>query len=282
LTFNQCYEKINLKRRVEHAYRRRNYQHQSKAAEAVEKQDSAFIVQVAKKQADAGADFIDVNAGTFVDREAEYLCWLVKTVQDAVDLPLCLDSPSPKALSEAIKHHRGEPMINSISLEKDRFNDMLPIVTAQPCRVVALCMTETAMPVTIEDRIQAGAELINRLTVEGVALGNIYIDPLVQPVSVDTRMGSAVLGAIKTIMNDFPGVNTICGLSNISFGLPARRLINSTFLSLCILQGLSAAILDPTDKRLMANLLSTRMILGKDEYCANFIDAYQNGIINKD
>jgi len=251
-------------------------------AEAVEKQDAQFVVQVAKSQADAGADFIDVNAGTFVDRETEYLCWLVKTVQDAVDLPLCLDSPSPEALSEAVKHHRGEPMINSISLEKDRFDAMLPIVTAQPCRIVALCMTETAMPVSIEDRVQAGAELIGRLTAAGVALENIYVDPLVQPVSVDTRMGGAVLGAIKTIMNDFPGVNTICGLSNISFGLPVRRLINSNFLSLCILQGLSAAILDPTDKRLMANLLSTRMILGKDEYCADFIDAYEKGIIIKE
>jgi cobalamin-dependent methionine synthase I len=251
-------------------------------AEAVEQQNSEFIVQVAKSQADAGAHFIDVNAGTFVDRETEYLCWLVETVQDAVDLPLCLDSPSPKALSEAIKHHRGEPMINSISLEKDRFDAMLPIVTAQPCRIVALCMAETAMPVTIEDRVQAGAELINRLTDEGVALENIYVDPLVQPVSVDTRMGNAVLGAIKTIMDDFPGVNTICGLSNISFGLPARRLINRIFLSLCILRGLSAAILDPTDKLLMANLLSARMILGKDEYCGDFIDAYQSGIINKD
>ena len=251
-------------------------------SEAVEKQDAEFIVRVAKNQADAGAHFIDVNAGTFVDQETEYLCWLVETVQEAVDLPLCLDSPSPKALSEAIKYHRGEPMINSISLEKDRFDPMLQIVTAQPCRVVALCMTETAMPVTIEDRVQAGAELISRLTAAGVALENIYIDPLVQPVSVDARMGSAVLGAIKTIMNDFPGVNTICGLSNISFGLPARRLINRTFLSLCMLQGLSATILDPTDKRLMANLLSTRMILGKDDYCADFIDAYQNSIINND
>ena len=158
-------------------------------AEAVEKQDAAFIGQVAKDQADAGADFIDVNAGTFVDRETEYLCWLVKTVQDAVDLPLCLDSPSPEALSEAVKLHRGEPMINSISLEKDRFDAMLPIVTAQPCRIVALCMTATAMPVTVEDRVQAGAELINRLTAEGVALGNIYIDPLVQPVSVDVHSG---------------------------------------------------------------------------------------------
>ena len=251
-------------------------------AEAVEQQDAEFIFQVAKSQADAGADFIDVNAGTFVDREAEYLCWLVKTVQDAVDLPLCLDSPSPKALAEAVKHHRGKPMINSISLEKDRFDAILPIVTSQPCQIVALCMTETAMPVTIEDRVQAGTELINRLTAAGVALENIYIDPLVQPVSVDTRMGNAVLGTIKTIMDDFPGVNTICGLSNISFGFPARRLINRTFLTLCMLQGLSAAILDPTDKNLMANLLSVRMILGQDEYCADFIDAYQNGTINKD
>jgi 5-methyltetrahydrofolate--homocysteine methyltransferase len=248
-------------------------------AEAVEKQDAEFIVQAAKSQANAGAHFIDVNAGTFVDQETEYLCWLVRTVQDAVDLPLCLDSPSPKALSEAIKLHRGEPMINSISLEKDRFDGIMPIITAQPCRIVALCMAETAMPVTAEDRVRAGAELINRLTSEGVALENIYVDPLVQPVSVDTRMGTAVLGAIKTIMNDFPGVNTICGLSNISFGLPARRLINRTFLSLCIHQGLSAAILDPTDKGLMANLLSARMIIGKDEYCGDFIDAYQSGII---
>ncbi len=133
-------------------------------SKAVENQNAGFIATVAKAQADAGADFVDVNAGMFVDRETEYLCWLVETVQDAVDLPLCLDSPNPKALSEAIKRHRGEPMINSISLEKDRFDAMLPIIIAQPCQVVALCMTETAMPVTIEDGVQAGAELINRLT----------------------------------------------------------------------------------------------------------------------
>ena len=251
-------------------------------SEAVEHHDAEFIGKVAKAQADAGAHFIDVNAGTFVDRETEHLCWLVETVQDTVDLPLCLDSPSPKALSEAIKYHRGEPMINSISLERDRYEDMLPIVTAQPCRIVALCMTETAMPVTVEDRVQAAGELIRRLRAEGVALENIYIDPLVQPVSIDTRMGTAVLDAIKRIMNDFSGVNTICGLSNISFGLPARRLINRTFLSLCMHQGLSAAILDPTDKHLTANLLSTRMVLGKDEYCGDFIDAFQNGIIDQD
>ncbi|MBA7475702.1 5-methyltetrahydrofolate:corrinoid/iron-sulfur protein co-methyltransferase [subsurface metagenome] len=248
--------------------------------EAVRKQDAAFITKVAREQAEAGANYIDVNAGTFLEQEVDRLCWLVETVQSAVDLPLSLDSPNPKALSEAMKRHKGEPMINSISLEEDRFKSLLPVITSQPCRVVALCMGKTSMPTTAEERVQVGSELIEKLTGEGFPLEKIYVDPLVQPVSVDTSMGVATLGAIKKIMNDFPGINTICGLSNISFGLPERGLINRNFLALCIAYGLSAAILDPTDKQLMATLLTVEMLLGQDEYCGDFIDAYQNGRIS--
>jgi len=248
-------------------------------AEAVEKRDAEFIRNIAREQAEAGARYIDVNAGTFLAQEVDYLCWLVEAVQEEVDLPLSLDSPSPGALSEAIKHHKGEPMINSISLEKDRFQSLLPVITSQPCSVVALCMAETSMPTTVEERVQVGSELIKKLTDEGVPLEKIYVDPLVQPVSVDIGMGIATLGAIYKIMNDFPGVNTICGLSNISFGLPERRLINRNFLALCMAYGLSAAILDPTDNQLMATLLAVEMLLGRDEYCENFINAYQNGRI---
>ena len=247
---------------------------------AVEAQDVDFISEVARNQAEAGAHYIDVNAGTFLDKEVDYLCWLVKVVQNAVDLPLCLDSPNPEALSEAIKHHRGEPMINSISLEKERFEALLPVVNGKPCSIVALCMAETSMPNTVEERFEVGAELINRLTYEGIPVEKIYVDPLVQPVSVDTGMGTAVLGAIYKIMKEFPGVNTICGLSNISFGLPMRKVTNRNFLALCMASGLSAAILDPTDKQLMATLLSVEMLLGRDEYCGSFIEAYQNGRIS--
>jgi 5-methyltetrahydrofolate--homocysteine methyltransferase len=248
-------------------------------AEAVEKRDATFIGEVAQAQAEAGVHYIDVNAGTFLDQETECLCWLVEIVQQEVDLPLCLDSPNPQALAEAIKYHRGEPMINSISLEKDRFQALLPVITGQPCCVVALCMAEASMPNTVEERVQVGAELINKLTDQGFPLEKIYVDPLVQPVSVDTGMGTAVLGAIDKIMNEFPGVNTICGLSNISFGLPMRKVINRNFLALCMASGLSAAILDPTDKQLMSTLLSTDMLLGRDEYCENFINAYKDGRI---
>jgi len=247
--------------------------------EAVKKQDAAFITKIAQDQAEAGAHYIDVNAGTFVDQEVDCLCWLVETVQSKVDLPLCLDSPNPKALSESIKRHKGEPMINSISLEQERLQSLLPVVTSNPCHVVALCMAQTSMPTTVEERVQVGSELISKLTDEGVPLERIYVDPLVQPVSVDTGMGIATLGAINEIMKKFPGVNTICGLSNISFGLPERHLINRNFLALCISYGLSAAILDPTDKQLMATLLAVEMLLGRDEYCENFIEAYQNGRI---
>jgi cobalamin-dependent methionine synthase I len=248
-------------------------------AEAVEKRDTESIARVARDQAEAGAHYIDVNAGTCLDRETDCLSWLVETVQSAVDLPLCLDSPNPTALAQAIKCHKGEPMINSISLEADRFRSLLPVVTSHPCCVVALCMAQTSMPTTVEERVQAASQLIEKLNDAGIALEKIYVDPLIQPVSVDTHMGIAALGAIRRITNDFPGVNTICGLSNVSFGLPERRLINRTFLALSMSCGLSAAILDPTDRQLMDTLVAARMLLGQDDYCQDFIDAYQSGRI---
>lgn len=248
-------------------------------ANAIGNRDSQFIIQVARDQAEAGAHYIDVNAGTFLDKEAECLSWLVETVQSEVDLPLCLDSSNPEALAEAIKLHKGEPMINSISLEEDRFKSVLPIVTSHPCHVVALCMAQTSMPSTVEERVNVGSELIDKLTKEGVPVERIYVDPLIQPVSVDTNMASAALRAISQIMKKFPGVNTTCGLSNVSFGLPERHLINRNFLALAMSYGLSCAILDPTDKKLMSTVFSVEMLLGRDEYCQNFIDAYQDGRI---
>jgi len=247
--------------------------------EAVSKSDASFIGELAGAQAAAGATYIDVNAGTFLEQEADRLCWLVETVQKAVDLPLSLDSASPGALAAAMKIHKGEPLINSISLEESRLDALLPVITAQPCSVVALCMGKTAMPTTTEERVQVGSELIEILRASGFPLDKIYVDPLVQPVSVDIKMGIATLGAIGKIMGDFPGVNTICGLSNISYGLPERRLINRNYLALGMSYGLSAVIMDPTDRQLMNTLLTVEMLLGRDEYCGNFIDAYQNGQI---
>jgi|GEM_PF-2856822 len=177
--------------------------------DAVRRRDAAAIAAMAREQAEAGAHYIDINAGTFVDEEVDCLCWLTETVQQAVPLPLSLDSPNPVALAEAMKLHRGEPMVNSISLEQERLDSLLPVITSQPCSVVALCMARTSMPVTTEERVQVGSELVETLTAEGVPREKIYVDPLIQPVSVNTDMGVAALGAIRRIMEDFPGVNNL-------------------------------------------------------------------------
>ena len=248
-------------------------------SEAVRTKNASLIIKVAEDQMEAGAHYIDVNAGTFLEQESDCLCWLVETVQSKLDIPLCLDSPNPKALSAAMKLHKGTPMINSISLEEDRYQSLLPIITSEPCNVIALCVGQTAMPTTTKERVQVGSELINKLRDNGIPTERIYVDPLVQPVSVNTDMGVATLGAISEIMTNYSGINTICGLSNISYGLPERRIINRNFLALSISYGLTAAILDPTDKQLMSTLLATEMLLGKDEYCGNYIDAYQEGRI---
>ena len=245
--------------------------------EAVKNRDAPFIIKIAREQAEAGAHYIDVNAGTFLGKEVDCLSWLVETVQSEIDIPLALDSPDPNALAEAIKHHKGVPMINSISLEEDRLQALLPVISTQPCHVVALCMSQTSMPTAVEERVAVGSKLIEKLTGAGTPLEMIYVDPLIQPISVDINMGPAALGAISKIMHDFPGVNTICGLSNVSFGLPERRIINRNFLALCISYGLSAVILDPADKELMTTLITVEMLLGRDEYCGNYIEAYQNG-----
>jgi 5-methyltetrahydrofolate--homocysteine methyltransferase len=246
-------------------------------ARAVEERDAAFIAKVARKQARAAADYIDVNAGTFLEREADCLCWMVETVQAEVDVPLCLDSTSPDALACAVECHRGEPMINSISLEEDRLRGLIPVIKSRPCKVVALCMFRDSMPTSAEERMAAGVELVGRLEEAGVERGRIYLDPLVQPVSVDFRSVDHVLGALGGLRERVMGIGTICGLSNVSFGLPRRRLINRCFLSLCMAQGLSAAILDPTDGQLMATLLASEALLGSDEYCQAFIEAHLAG-----
>lgn len=251
-------------------------------ARAVGQRDAALIAAVAREQVEAGADYVDVNAGTFLEEEARTLCWLVETVQAEVDRPLCLDSASPAVLARAVEMHRGEAIINSISLDPERFRGLLSLINSRPCRLVALCMPPSGLPASAADRVQAGAELVGKLEAAGVSRERIYLDPLVQPVSIDTMAGTQVLDALDGIRARVPGVGTICGLSNVSFGLPHRRLINRCFLALCMSRGLDAVILDPTDGWLMASKLSLEMLMGRDDYCQNFIDAHQEGRIEQE
>lgn len=246
-------------------------------AAAIEAQDLDAIREVAKDQVQAGADYLDVNAGVFLGRESEYLGWLVETVQSGVNCPCCIDSPDPKAIETALAVHNGTAMINSISLERERYDNLLPVVAGTDLKVVALCMSDQGMPKTADDRLTIADKLVNGLLQKNVSIDNIYVDPLVQPISTDIAFGAEFVSAIEKIMARFEGVHTLCGLSNISFGLPNRQFLNQTFMSMAIAKGLDGAIINPLDKRMMANIIAAEALAGKDEYCTNYLKAYRAG-----
>jgi len=243
--------------------------------ESIESQDRPLIQRLAKDQSDAGADYIDVNAGVFVDEETDYLKWLVDTVQSEVDCPCCIDSPSPEAIEAALGVHKGTAMINSISQEKERFDRLIPLIAGTDLKIVALCMGDAGMPETAEARIRIADDLITRLTRNNIPIENIYVDPLVQPVAANKVYGIEFLNAVGKIMTDFPGVHTICGLSNVSYGLPERKLLNRSFMIMALSRGLDVAVLDPLDKQMMTAIIAAEALTGTDDFCMNYLNAYR-------
>jgi 5-methyltetrahydrofolate corrinoid/iron sulfur protein methyltransferase len=246
-------------------------------AQAVAARDAAVIRQEAGAQASAGADYLDVNAGTFVDEEAACLKWIIEVVQEVTDLPICLDSPDPEVIKSVLPLVKGKPMINSISLEPGRLNKILPLATEYNAKVIALCQAGDAMAETAEAKVRMAAQLVEKATSGGLPLGDLFIDPLVYPLSTNTGSALATLEAIDKIMGQFPGVHTTCGLTNVSYGLPQRKLVNRTFLVAAILRGLDSAILDPTDQQLYGSLKAALMVAGKDEFCLGYITAFREG-----
>jgi len=240
-------------------------------AQAISGADIAFIQGEAKAQTDAGAHYIDVNAGTFVGQEAEKLRWIVEAVQEVTDLPLSIDSPDPAVIQAMLPLVKKAPIINSITLEPSRIEGILPLVLANKAKVIALCQAEEAMAETADDKVRLAGQLVAKLTGAGVPLDDIYIDPLVYPLSTNPQSAHATLDAISRIMREYSGVHTVCGLTNVSYGLPARKLINRAFLAAAVAMGLDAAIIDPTDKQLFAMLKAVTLVAGKDDYCMELI-----------
>lgn len=247
---------------------------------AMENYDAAAIQALAKKQYEAGATYIDVNAGMFVNDEPERLEWLVKTVQEAVEAPLAIDSPNPIALERALKANKNtKPIINSITDEKERYNAVLPMVLKYNTGIIALCMDDGGMPETTEDRVVIADRLISKLTKEGVALEDIYIDPMIRPIGTGSHYGTVAIETIRKVKSEYPCVHIACGLSNISFGIPARKLMNQAFLVAAVCAGMDGAILDPLDKKLMSFLYAAEALVGQDDYCMNYLTKFRDGSI---
>lgn len=250
-----------------------------KIASALEKRDSEYLIKLAREQREAGADYIDLNAGTFLEDEAEILSWMVKTIQSEIPIPCCLDSPNPVALAKALEIHHGKALINSITGEAERQEKLIPLVIYHQAKVIVLSMGEKGIPETPEERVEIAAQTIRLLKDEGIPLSDIYIDPVVQPIAITPSAAQVVLEVIEMIVNRYAGVHTVCGISNISYGLPARRYLNAGFLLKALARGLDAAILDPTDPLINSLIFANDVLTGKDSYGLKYISAFRKGII---
>jgi cobalamin-dependent methionine synthase I len=245
-----------------------------KVAEAAQTHDADFFRDLARKQVLAGAHVLDVN-GDLPDQEAEFLSWLVDLVQEAVDVPLCLDSADPKALLKVLPACKQRPMINSLCDDPAHWA-MLPSLKQYRPRVIALCTSGSGVPKGVDERVETASRLIDRLTAEGFGLDDIYVDPCVLPLATGTH-GKDLLVAVSKITTAYPGVHVSGGVSNVSFGLPLRKLLNESFLLLLMARGLDAAIVDPCDQQLMMNIIAAEALLGRDEHCKNYLRAYREG-----
>ena len=247
--------------------------------EAVERGDVDFIADIVRKQAAAGAQYIDVNAG-IPRRGPETMKWLMDVIQDVVDLPLCIDSESPKNHVVGLENYdwnRGKPLMNSISLEDDRLAGMSPLIKEYKPRVIAMCIKEGGLAEDVEERMELADRIVDLLTGFDIPVSDIFIDPCVLPVGVDKDHGNHAMETVERVMTKYPGVHTICGLSNVSFGLPGRRHLNQIFLPMMIGAGLDSVICDPLDRRLMANLIAGETLAGRDPDCREYIGAHRDG-----
>jgi 5-methyltetrahydrofolate corrinoid/iron sulfur protein methyltransferase len=246
---------------------------------AVVGRDQAFIEDLARRQAAAGATWIDVNAGTSPEREPEDLVWLVETVQGCVDLPLSLDTANPKALRAALGVVQKTPLVNSISGEQHRIDGVLPLAAEAGGEVVALALDDSGIPASTEARMAVIRRLVGLTRAAGIADGKVYVDPLVMTISTNVQSANIAIATMRAVKAEFPEVHMTSGLSNVSFGLPARALINRTYLTLAVEAGLDCAILDPLDRDLRASLLATELLLGKDRHCLAYTRAFRAGLL---
>ncbi len=241
--------------------------------------NTAALLELAKGQAAAGANFLDVNVGTGVGSQAEEveaMQWAVQTIQAEVETPLCLDSADPAVLEAGLQANTRQPcMINSTNAEQEKLESIAPLAAKYKTMLVGLTMDEAGIPKTVEDRLRAGGKIVAACKELGIPLDQVLFDPLVLPISTDITYGMVTLKTIARLKESYPEAKTVLGLSNISYGLPARSRLNVAFLHMAIAYGLDAAIIDPLDEELMAAAATGEVLAGRDRHCRRYTRAFR-------
>ncbi len=243
-------------------------------AEALASRDEQHIIETARQQIAAGAHYLDINGGDPREgEEAKNMAWLIELVQANTDAAIAVDSANPEAVRVGLSMAKKKPILNSISLESERLEMMLPIVAEFDCMVVALLMSDDGTPSMVDDRFERAEALVAKLTEAGKKIDEIIIDPCFLPVSTDTESGRRVVDAIAKIHAAWPEIHIGGGCSNVSFGLPKRKLVNFALLSQAIYHGMDAGLVDPCVPGLMETILAAEAMAGRDEFCMNYVMA---------
>ena len=248
-----------------------------KLAMELEAENFDTVVKDALEQVKAGANILDINAGVVYnsnpnpnETEPVLMKKLIELVQDTVEIPLCIDSSVPGALEEGLKAAKGRPLLNSVTGEEERLDSILPLVKKYNVPVVAISNDDTGISEDPEVRFRVAKKIVERASDFGIPPADIVVDPLVMPIGAMATAGQQVFELVKKLKKELK-VNTTCGASNISFGLPNRHSINSTFLPMAIASGMTSAIMNPTNPNELHSIYAANLLMNRDKNGANWI-----------
>jgi 5-methyltetrahydrofolate--homocysteine methyltransferase len=245
-----------------------------KLAQSMASGDFSLVQEDARRQTEAGAQVLDVNAGIPGADEPALLRDAVQAVLEVSDLPLCFDSANPEALEAALEIYEGKALINSTTAESEMMDRVFPLAKKYGAAVIGVITDDTGIPATAAERLEVAKKLIDRASQFGLPPEDIIIDPLALTVGADHSAGRVTLDSVQLIHAEL-GVNISLGASNVSFGLPDRKAINVAYLALAIARGLTAAITDPTNQDIHTVILACNLLMGHDEFAMNWIKDYR-------
>ena len=242
---------------------------------AIVDKDGDIIRETARKQADAGASYIDVNLGT-ASNKPEDLCWMIEKVQEEVDLPISIDNNKSVMIKEAIKVCKTPPLINSTTADDQKMDELLPIAAENNASIIGLVMDESGSPKTAEKRVENAMKIFAKIAEYGMSPEQLFLDPIVMPLKYMQEQAKEILSAANQfqLLND-PPCHIVAGLSNISSGTKHKRLINRVFCAMLIANGLDAVILDVTDEELVNTILTAELVMNKSIYADSYIEAFR-------
>ena len=236
--------------------------------------DFSRVEKDALAQVAAGAHMLDVNAGIPLADEPGILAETIKLVQSLTDVPLSIDSSIVAALEAGLEVYQGKALLNSVTGEEERLESVLPLVKKYNCAVVAISNDETGISEDPDVRFEVAKKIVERAEDHGIPRADVVVDPLVMPIGAMGTAGVQVMQLVRRLREELK-VNTTCGASNVSFGLPNRDGVNAAFLTMAMASGLSSAITNPLHDSIMQAVMGGDVMLGKDSNCANWIRKYR-------